>query len=86
MALFESYERRIDKINEVLNSYGIASLEGTGRLQSGQRNSADLFRERMLGLHHRCSDRDQERLQKRSRRSCSNRRRPSGFLYSGICC
>ena len=27
MALFEGYERRIDKINEVLNSYGIASLE-----------------------------------------------------------
>ena len=27
MALFESYERRIDKINEVLSSYGIASLE-----------------------------------------------------------
>ena len=27
MALFESYERRIGKINEVLNSYGIASLE-----------------------------------------------------------
>ena len=27
MALFESYEIRIDKINEVLNSYGIASLE-----------------------------------------------------------
>ena len=27
MALFDSYERRIDKINEVLNSYGIASLE-----------------------------------------------------------
>ena len=27
MALFESYERRIDKINEVLNSYEIASLE-----------------------------------------------------------
>ena len=27
MALFESYERRIDKLNEVLNSYGIASLE-----------------------------------------------------------
>ena len=27
MALFESYERRIDKINGVLNSYGIASLE-----------------------------------------------------------
>ena len=27
MALFEAYERRIDKINSVLNSYGIASLE-----------------------------------------------------------
>ncbi len=27
MALFESYERRIDKINAVLNSYGIASVE-----------------------------------------------------------
>ena len=27
MALFESYERRIDKIKEVLNSYGIDSLE-----------------------------------------------------------
>jgi len=27
MALFESYERRIDKITEVLNSYGIASIE-----------------------------------------------------------
>lgn len=27
MALFESYERRIDKINSVLNSYGIKSLE-----------------------------------------------------------
>ena len=27
MALFESYERRIDKITAVLNSYGIASIE-----------------------------------------------------------
>ena len=27
MALFESYERRIDQINAVLNSYGISSLE-----------------------------------------------------------
>ena len=27
MALFESYERRIDKINEVLGSYGISSIE-----------------------------------------------------------
>jgi len=27
MALFESYERRIDKVNQTLQSYGIASLE-----------------------------------------------------------
>ena len=27
MALFESYERRIDKINKALDGYGISSLE-----------------------------------------------------------
>ena len=27
MALFEGYERRIDKINGVLNGYGISSIE-----------------------------------------------------------
>ena len=27
MALFESYERRIDQINAVLNSYGISSID-----------------------------------------------------------
>ena len=37
MALFESYERRIDQINSVLNSYGIASI------RSGKENPADLF-------------------------------------------
>ena len=36
MALFESYERRIDKINSVLNSYGIASLEEAEKIQSAQ--------------------------------------------------
>ena len=52
MALFESYERRIDKINSVLNSYGIASIEEaekitkrrrSERLRSDQRHSANLF-------------------------------------------
>ena len=33
MALFESYERRIDKINSVLNSYGIASIKKLKRSQ-----------------------------------------------------
>ena len=27
MALFESYERRIEKINSVLSQYGISSVE-----------------------------------------------------------
>ena len=27
MALFESYERRVDKINGVLKKYGISSIE-----------------------------------------------------------
>lgn len=32
MALFESYERRIDKINGVLNSFGMASLEEADKI------------------------------------------------------
>ncbi len=32
MALFESYERRIDQINKVLNSYGIASIEDAEKI------------------------------------------------------
>ncbi len=32
MSLFEGYERRIDKINQVLNSYGIASVEEAKKL------------------------------------------------------
>ena len=36
MALFESYERRIDKINSVLSSYGIASLEEAEKITKMQ--------------------------------------------------
>ena len=32
MALFESYERRINQINVALNKYGIASLEEAKKL------------------------------------------------------
>lgn len=32
MALFESYERRIDKINEVLKGYGISSIEEADKI------------------------------------------------------
>ncbi len=37
MALFESYERRIDKITSVLNSYGIASIEEAEKITKGCR-------------------------------------------------
>ncbi len=52
MALFEGYERRIDQINAVLNSYGISSIEeaekitkdaGLDCIRSGEEDSADLF-------------------------------------------
>ena len=52
MALFESYERRIDKINSVLSSYGISSIEEAekitkrrrlGCLRAGEENPAHLF-------------------------------------------
>ena len=71
MALFEAYERRIDQINAVLNSYGISSIEeaekitkdaGLECIRSGEEDSADLFRERLLGLHSRCCNRNQERM------------------------
>lgn len=32
MALFESYERRINQINEALNKYGISSLEDAKKI------------------------------------------------------
>ena len=50
MALFESYERRIDKINAVLNSYGISSIEEAEKITKdagldgpGKEDSAYLF-------------------------------------------
>ena len=36
MALFESYERRIDKINGVLAQYGIGSVEECQRALQGE--------------------------------------------------
>ncbi len=51
MALFESYERRIDQINAVLNSYGISSIEEAEKITkmlvlmytTGKEDSAYLF-------------------------------------------
>ena len=45
MALFESYEIRIDQINTVLNSYGIASIEEAEKI------TKDACMDRILSLH-----------------------------------
>ena len=49
MALFESYERRIDKITSVLNSYGIASIEEAEKItkDAGLDAPLPLFHHRM---------------------------------------
>ena len=94
MALFESYERRIDKINEVLNSYGIASLEEAEKITKDA--GLDVYNQ-IKGIQpicfenacwaymYGCGNRNQKRMYKSSRRSSSNRRGTSGILYSGFC-
>ncbi len=73
MALFESYERRIDKINSVLSSYGIASLEEAEKITKDA--GLDVYgmvkgiqpiwlRKRLLGIYSRCSNRNQKRCKK----------------------
>ena len=81
MALFESYERRIDKINGVLAEYGISSIEEAEKITK----DADLFRKRLLGIHSRGCYRHQEGLPESSRCSSGNWRGPSGILYSWFC-
>ena len=94
MALFESYERRIDKINEVLNSYGIASLEEAEKITKDA--GLDVYNQ-IKGIQPICFENAcwayitgaTIAIKKgctRATDSCSNnRRRTSGFLYSGIC-
>ena len=36
MALFESYERRIDQINKVLAEYGISSIEEAEKITKAE--------------------------------------------------
>ena len=89
MALFESYERRIDKINEVLNSYGIASLEEAEKITKDA--GLDVYNQ-IKGIQPICFENacwayitGAARMYKSSRRSSSNRRGTSGILYSGFC-
>ena len=67
MALFEGYERRIDQINAVLNSYGISSIEEAEKItkdagldvyEQVKKIQPICFGERLLGLHCRCCNRN----------------------------
>ena len=94
MALFESYERRIDKINTVLNSYGIASLEEAEKITKDA--GLDVYNQ-IKGIQPICFENAcwayitgaaiaiKKDCRKASERSSSNRRRPSGILYPGFC-
>ena len=95
MALFESYERRIDKINEVLNSYGIASLEEAEKITKDA--GLDVYNQ-IKGIQPICFENAcwayitgaaiaiKKRVYKSSRRGSGNRRRTAGILYSRFGC
>ena len=84
MALFESYERRIDKINAVLNSYGIASIEEAEKITKDA--GLDVYNQ-VKGIQPICFE-----------NACwayivgaaiaikKDCRRSSGILYPWICC
>ena len=69
MALFDPYERRIDKINSVLSSYGIASLEAE---KNHKRYGLDIKHGKgiqpicfeVAAICYRCSNRNQKGARK----------------------
>ena len=81
MALFESYERRIDKINSVLNSYGIASIEEAEKITKDagldvyaqvKKIQPICFEKCLLGIYGRCGYRNQKKGCKKSSRCRSS--------------
>ena len=94
MALFESYDRRIDHINAVLNEYGINGIEdakaicdakGIALIQCVRKLNRSVSK-RLLGLRSRCRYRYQERLYERCRGCRGYRYRFTGILYRWFCC
>ncbi len=91
MALFESYERRIDKITEVLNSYGISSIEEAEKITKDA--GLDVY-EQVKKIQPICFENAcwaytvgaAIAIKKNGRCGSSNRRGTSGILYSGIRC
>ena len=94
MALFESYERRIDKINSVLNSYGIASIEEAEKITKDA--GLDVY-DQVKKIQPICFENAcwaytvgaAIAIKKGCRESCrcggSDRRGTAGILYSGFC-
>ena len=95
MALFESYERRIDKINAVLNSYGISSIEEAEKIT---KDAGLNVYDQIKGIQPICFENAcwayivgaaiaiKKELPQGFRGCSSYRRGPSGFLYPGFCC
>ena len=95
MALFESYERRIDQINSVLNSYGISSIEEAEKITKDA--GLDVY-EQVKKIQPICFENAcwaytvgaaiaiKKGCRKAADAAASNRRRSSGFLYSGFRC
>ena len=86
MALFESFERRIDKINEVLGSYGIGSLEEAEKItKDAGLNVYDMIK----GIQPICCENAcwaytvgaAIAIKEGCRGCCRYRRRPSVLLY-----
>mgnify|MGYP000668248661 CR=1 FL=1 len=93
MALFESYERRIDKINSVLNSYGIASIEEAEKITKdagldvyAQVKKSSQFVLKMPVGHIQSAQRSQSKKVVSVRRTQQQPlAKASGFLYPWFC-
>ena len=95
MALFESYERRIDKINSVLNSYGIASIEEAEKITKDA--GLDVY-DQVKKIQPICFENAcwaytvgaaiaiKKGCTQSCRRCGSNRRGTAGILYPGFRC
>lgn len=95
MALFESYERRINQITPVLEKYGINSIEECRELcKSKGFDPYQIVKDTQnIAFENACwaytvgaAIAIKKRVQKSSRSSRSNRRRITSVLYSRFCC
>jgi len=91
MALFESYERRIEQIKPVMEKYGIKDFDDALKICTDKGfNPYEITRGVqticLLGIYIRCSNSNKKRLHKSSWSSKSNRRRFTSILYTRLSC